>query len=87
MYQNLVLDSINDVNIGLDHLKEAFELETEINKQSKNYKPKLLKTRSIQREIKVLITEIKNLKVEISRLQENNFTEKNELQNLLSNFP
>ena len=84
-YEKLALDSIENVYKGLEHLKQGLKIETEINKVSVNYTPELLLVRNIQKDIRNVEAEIKEIKVQISRLNENEISNKNNLKELLLN--
>ena len=80
-YQSLVIKSIDDVNKGLGHLNQAFKIEEEINKKAVDYEPQLLFVRNIEKDIRILEKESKEIKTLISRLEKNQENEKKLLQN------
>ena len=80
-YQSLVIKSIDDVNKGLGHLNQAFKIEEEINKKAVDYEPQLLFVRNIEKDIRILEKESKEIKTLISRLEKNQEDEKKLLQN------
>ena len=80
-YQSLVIKSIDDVNKGLGHLNQAFKIEEEINKKAVDYEPQLLFVRNIEKDIRILEKESKEIKTLISRLSNNQEDEKKLLQN------
>ncbi|MAL53519.1 MAG: C4-dicarboxylate ABC transporter permease, partial [Gammaproteobacteria bacterium] len=80
-YQSLVIKSIDDVNKGLVHLNQAFKIEEEINKKAVDYEPQLLFVRNIEKDIRILEKESKEIKTLISRLEKNQEDEKKLLQN------
>ena len=80
-YQSLVIKSIDDVNKGLGHLNQAFKIEEEINKKAVDYEPQLLFVRNIEKDIRMLEKESKEIKTLISRLEKNQEDEKKLLQN------
>ena len=80
-YQSLVIKSIDDVNKGLDHLNQAFKIEEEINKKAVDYEPQLLFVRNIEKDIRIVEKETKEIKTLISRLSKNQEDEKKILQN------
>ena len=80
-YQSLVIKSIDDVNKGLGHLNQAFKIEEEINKKAVDYEPQLLFVRNIEKDIRILEKESKEIKTLISRLENNQEDEKKLLQN------
>ena len=65
-YQSSVTKSINDVNMGLGHLNQAFKIEEEINKKAVNYEPQLLFVRNIEKDIRIVKKETKEIKTLIS---------------------
>ncbi len=81
-YQLLLTKSISDVTKGIEHLSQAFNIEKEINKKSLDYEPQLLFVRNIEKDIRSIEKETKEIKVLISRLstnqddEEKNFTKK-----------
>ena len=81
-YQSLVIKSIDDVNKGLGHLNQAFKIEEEINKKAVNYEPQLLFVRNIEKDIRIIKKETKEIKTLISRLSKNQEDEKKLLQNI-----
>jgi len=83
-YQSSVKKSINDVKIGLGHLNLAFKIEEEINKKAVNYEPQLLFVRNIEKDIRIVEKEIKEIKTLISRLEKNQKDEEKILQNELN---
>ena len=80
-YQTTVSKSISDVNMGLDHLNQAFKIEEEINKKAVDYEPQLLFVRNIEKDIRILEKESKEIKTLILRLEKNQEDEKKLLQN------
>ena len=80
-YQSLVIKSIDDVNKGLGHLNQAFKIEEEINKKAVDYEPQLLFVRNIEKDIRIIKKETKEIKTLISRLSKNQEDEKKLLQN------
>ena len=80
-YQTSVSKSISDVNMGLGHLNQAFKIEEEIKKKAINYEPQLLFIRNIEKDIRIVKKEIKEIKIFLSRLAENQKDEENKLQN------
>ena len=83
-YKSLVENSINNVRNGLVHLNQAFNIEKNINEKSINYKPQLQYVRNIQKEIRLIDKEIKDLKTQISRLTNDQKNEKDQLQKLIN---
>ena len=82
-YQSSVTKSINDVNMGLGHLSQAFKFEEEINKKAVNYEPQLLFVRNIEKDIRIVEKESKEIKTLISRLEKNQKDEEKVLKNEL----
>ena len=80
-YHSLVIKSIDDVNKGLGHHIQAFKIEEEINKKAVDYEPQLLFVRNIEKDIRILEKESKEIKTLISRLEKNQEDEKKLLQN------
>ena len=83
-YQLLLTNSINDVNKGIEHLNQAFKIEKEINKNSLNYEPQLLFVRNIEKDIRSIEKETKEIKTLISRLSTNQVDEEKILQKKLT---
>ena len=83
-YRSLVDNSINNVRNGLVHLNQAFNIEKNINEKSINYKPQLQYVRNIQKEIRLIDKEIKDLKTQISRLTNDQKNEKDQLQKFIN---
>ncbi len=69
-YSSLMLQSVKKVDKGLNHLEEAFLIEKRIQKMANDYKPVLGYVRDIEKKIRNLKLEIKQIKVLISRLDE-----------------
>ena len=82
-YSILILKSASNTDKGLEHLQNAFLLETEIEEKAKDYRPTLFTVRNIEKDIRSLNLEIKDLKVKISRLDENENNEKDILNQLI----
>ena len=80
-YQSLVIKSIDDVNKAIGHLNQAFKIEEEINKRAVDYEPQLLFVRNIEKDIRIIKKETKEIKTIISRLSKNREDEKKILQN------
>ena len=84
-YRASIIKSINNVDEGLLNLQKAFLLENKINKKAKNYRPTLFFVRNIEKEIRSLEIEIKDLNVMISRLDENENVQKDVLIKSINN--
>ena len=82
-YQLLLTKSISDVTKGIEHLSQAFNIEKEINKKSLDYEPQLLFVRNIEKDIRSIEKETKEIKVLISRLSTNQDDEEKILQKKL----
>ena len=84
-YQKLILNSIENVNQGLEHLNQGLKIETEIIKKSIKYKPELTFVRIIEKDIRDVQADMKQIKNQISMLDENDVYNKNNLNELLLN--
>ena len=84
-YQKLILNSIENVNQGLEHLNQGLKIETEIIKKSIKYKPELTFVRIIEKDIRDVQADMKQIKNQISMLDENDVYNKNILNELLLN--
>ena len=84
-YNSLILKSINNTDKGLKHLQNAFLLESKIEDKAIDYRPTMIFVRNIEKNIRSLESEIKELKVKVSRLDDNENNQKDLLNKSINN--
>ena len=84
-YNSLILKSISNTDKGLKNLQNAFLLESKIEDKAIDYRPTMIFVRNIEKNIRSLESEIKELKVKVSRLDDNENNQKDLLNKSINN--